>query len=123
MRHKEEQIARLAEKILAEPTINCEASNNSAKKIIIFPEGTRTKTGALGEFKKMFAILSKEINVPVVPVAIQGAYNALPMGKKIPRLFSKVEVNFMQPIYPQNYTHDSLVNEVYRAIQNKISNK
>ncbi|PLX14150.1 MAG: long-chain fatty acid--CoA ligase, partial [Marinilabiliales bacterium] len=37
----------------------------SGKKVMIFPEGTRSKTGELGEFKKTFAILSKELNVTV----------------------------------------------------------
>jgi long-chain acyl-CoA synthetase len=90
------------------------------KNLIIFPEGTRTKTGKVGEFKKMFAILSKELNVPVVPVAINGAYNALPSGRKIPKLFSRVEVNFLQAIYPQQHTHDSLTEEVYHAINNQV---
>jgi long-chain acyl-CoA synthetase len=93
----------------------------NGKKLIIFPEGTRTKTGNVGEFKKMFAILSKEINVPVVPVAIKGAYRALPAGKKIPKLFSKVEVNFLQPVYPMEYTHDSLTLEIFQRINNQIN--
>ncbi len=90
------------------------------KNLIIFPEGTRTKNGKVGEFKKMFAILSKELNIPVVPVAINGAYKALPSGKKIPKLFSRVEVNFLQAVYPQQYTHDTLTEEVYHAINNQI---
>jgi len=94
----------------------------NGNKIIIFPEGTRTKTGNLGEFKKMFAILSKEIDVPVVPVAIIGAYEALPKGKKIPRIFSKVEVNFLQPVYPQEYTHDTLTEEIFQLINSRVKN-
>jgi len=90
------------------------------KKVIIFPEGTRTKNGSLGEFKKMFAILSKEINVPIVPVAISGAYKALPAGRYIPRPFSRVQVDFLQPVYPEQFTHDTLTEEVYLAINKKI---
>ena len=43
------------------------------KNIMIFPEGTRSVDGSLGNFKKLFAILSKELNVPVIPVTINGA--------------------------------------------------
>ena len=92
----------------------------NGKNLIIFPEGTRTKNGQLGEFKKMFAILSKEMNVPVIPVAINGAFNALPSGKKIPKLFSRIEIDFLQAVYPQQYTHDSLTEEVYQVINSKI---
>lgn len=91
------------------------------KKIIIFPEGTRTKDGQIGEFKKMFAILSKELNVPVVPVAINGAFEALPKGKKIPKIFSRIDVHFLQAVYPEDFTHDSLTDEVFQVINNKVN--
>ena len=86
------------------------------RNIIIFPEGTRTKDGMMGEFKKTFAILSAELNVPIVPVAISGAYEALPRGKHLPRLFSKINVKFLQPVYPKGYTYESLS----EAVKNRI---
>lgn len=92
----------------------------SGKKIILFPEGTRTKTGELGEFKKTFAILSQELNVPIVPVAIAGAFKAFPRGSKIPRPGTHVMVNFLQPIEPQDFDLDSLVGQVKGLIENKI---
>jgi long-chain acyl-CoA synthetase len=54
------------------------------KNLIIFPEGTRSITGDIGQFKKTFAILSRELNIPVVPVSIQGAVKALPKGSIFP---------------------------------------
>ncbi|MEJ2637844.1 MAG: AMP-binding protein, partial [Calditrichia bacterium] len=42
------------------------AALKNGKNVMIFPEGTRTKDGELGKFKKTFAILSRELNVPVV---------------------------------------------------------
>lgn len=91
------------------------------KKIIIFPEGTRSKSGEVGEFKAMFAILSKELNVPVVPVAISGAFKALPTGSRIPKLFTKVNVKFLEPVYPENHDYQSLTNFVrYQIAQNII---
>ena len=86
------------------------------RNIIIFPEGTRTKDGMMGEFKKTFAILSAELNVPIVPVAISGAYEAMPRGKHLPRLFSKVNVKFLQPVYPKGYTYESLSEAVKSRI-------
>ncbi|MBN2789393.1 MAG: AMP-binding protein [Candidatus Delongbacteria bacterium] len=90
------------------------------KNIIIFPEGTRSKTGEIGEFKKTFAILSKELNVPVVPVAINGAYNALSSGSIFPRPFTKVKVDFLEPVKPDGLTVDSIVEKVRGVILNKI---
>ena len=54
------------------------------KSIVIFPEGKRTHDGAMNNFHKTFAILSKELNVPILPVCIQGAFKALPRGRMLP---------------------------------------
>lgn len=93
------------------------------RNVIIFPEGTRTNDGSIGEFKKTFAILSAELNVPIVPVAISGAYEALPRGKHLPHFFSKINVKFLKPIYPKGYTYDSLCNTVKNSIGNCLKKK
>lgn len=46
----------------------------------IFPEGTRTTTGDVGELKPGFLALMRRAKVPVYPVGIAGAYQALPRG-------------------------------------------
>lgn len=91
------------------------------KNIIIFPEGTRSKDGNLGNFKKSFAILAKELNIPIVPIAINGAFNALPRGKVIPKPFKKINVNFLEPIYPENHNYNSLSDTVHNKIANAIT--
>jgi len=91
------------------------------KNLMIFPEGTRTLTGKLGEFKQTFAILSSELKVPVVPVAIKGSFNILPSGSRIPRLFRKISVEFLTPVYPENHSYESLKNLVYQRLANKLT--
>lgn len=91
---------------------------SKGKNLIIFPEGTRSSTGELGEFKKTFAILANELDVPVVPVSINGANKAMPVGKKFPRLFRKVSVKFNDAIYPENKGTDYMLSEV-RGILNQ----
>lgn len=90
------------------------------KNIIIFPEGTRTVNGKLGEFKKTFAILSKELNVPILPVSIKGAFDAMPKGTILPRPH-KVQVEFLAPIYPNSNqttsTYEKLADNVYNQIE------
>lgn len=91
------------------------------KKVIIFPEGTRTKTGKLGEFKKTFAMLSAYLDVPVVPVAINGAGQALPVGSKIPHYHARVTVDFLKPVYPRGNTPEYMLRKVSRAIEKKLA--
>ncbi len=92
----------------------------SGKKVILFPEGTRTKTGKVGEFKKTFAILSRELNVPIVPVAIAGAYKAFPRGSKVPKIGTRIQVNFLEPIYPEQFDADALADRVKTLIEEKV---
>ncbi len=91
------------------------------KNLIIFPEGTRTINGNLGDFKKTFAILSKELNVPVVPVSIKGAYDALPKGSWFPKPFKKVLVEFLEPVKPELNSYDHISEAVYERISKKLT--
>ncbi len=53
--------------------------------VIVFPEGTRTSSGQLGDMKKGFALLAKRAAVPIAPVAIVGAYECWPRFHWLPR--------------------------------------
>lgn len=52
---------------------------------VIFPEGTRTRTGTLGAFKAGMGMLVAGTNIQVVPCWIQGAFEAWPAHHKLPR--------------------------------------
>lgn len=52
--------------------------------LLIFPEGTRSRTGAMARFKPGPAALSIRHDVPILPVALVGAYAAMPYGAKLP---------------------------------------
>ncbi len=93
------------------------------KNIIIFPEGTRTLSGEIGDFKKTFAILSRELNVPVVPVAIRGAYDALPRGTHFPKPWKRINVKFLKPVKPENHTYDSLKDIVKEKVSEQLIKK
>lgn len=92
------------------------------QNIIIFPEGTRTIDGQLGTFKKTFAILSKELNCPVVPIAIQGAYQSFKRGKVLPKP-TPITIDIMQPIYPDKLSVDDIVAKTQAAIAQKIKHE
>jgi len=58
---------------------------NPGNVLIIFPEGTRTQTGDLGEFKPGIASLVAGTDLPVVPCHLEGGFRAWPKGKLFPR--------------------------------------
>lgn len=53
----------------------------SGKSIIIFPEGTRTRDGSIGEFKRGSLFLVFKTGAPVVPITISGSFNVARRGE------------------------------------------
>lgn len=74
--------------------------------VVVFPEGTRTKTGHLGPFKKGAYHLAEEFSLPVVPVTISGSYRVMPPQAKLPRP-GHIILTIHKPIEPpQQGTYD-----------------
>jgi len=48
--------------------------------IAIFPEGSRTRTGKMGVFKKGAYQMALDLNLPIVPITINGSYNVMPIN-------------------------------------------
>lgn len=70
------------------------------KALCIFPEGERSIDGKLKEFKKGIGIISSELEVPLMPVFIKGAFEAWPRTERFPRL-SPVKIRFGDPVSSQ----------------------
>ena len=66
--------------------------------VVVFPEGTRSTTGRLGPLKSGIGLLATQLDVPVVPVGILGAYRILPKGRRLPRRRGRVRVRFGAPL-------------------------
>jgi long-chain acyl-CoA synthetase len=92
------------------------AALRRGEKVMIFPEGTRSVSGALGVFKESYAILSRELGIPVVPVVIDGAHRVLPAGSLIPRFLRRVSVTYLDPVTPGEGEGVETFNARVRAI-------
>ena len=70
--------------------------------VMLFPEGTRTNDGSIGPLKPGFLPIAKRSEVPLIPVAIVGAYECNPKGSKwlVPKPISVV---FGKPILAEEY--------------------
>jgi 1-acyl-sn-glycerol-3-phosphate acyltransferase len=85
---------------------------------LIFPEGTRSRTGELLPFKKGGFIMAIKAQAPVVPVAISGARNAMRKGSPIIHPV-RVTVSFGEPIATDGLTlddRDALVTRARAAV-------
>ena len=75
------------------------AGVRSGNSFLVFPEGTRSRTGALQPFKPGVFLIAARAGSPVVPVAIQGTRDAMRKGSPLVRPVT-VSVRFGAPIEP-----------------------
>lgn len=75
------------------------------KILNIFPEGSRGFDGKLHDFKKGAAILATELDMPIVPVALDGLYKVWGRNSKNIKL-SKVKVRFGKAFYAKDILTD-----------------
>lgn len=63
--------------------------------LLVFPEGSRSPDGALQPFKRGTSLLMRRAKAPVVPVAVEGAFDAWPRHRTFPRLLrARVAVRY-----------------------------
>ena len=92
------------------------------KNIVIFPEGTRSRDNKMKKFKETFAILSKELNVPIIPVAIAGSESACYGGSIIPKFWKKIDIEVLEPVMPSaDQSVESLRDKVAALIEKHLS--
>jgi long-chain acyl-CoA synthetase len=87
------------------------AGLRAGKILNIYPEGQRSFDGQLQEFKKGAAILATELNLPIVPVALDGVYRIWPRKSWRFRL-AKVRISFGEPIEPRKVAPEEKDEEV-----------
>jgi len=87
------------------------------KNVVIFPEGTRTRDGRIGKFKKGGFSLAVKAGVPIIPMATVGGWDVLPRGALSFRP-GVLSVIFGDAIYPNDYdTNEDLMLDVERRIR------
>ena len=82
----------------------------NSKIACIFPEGQRSMSGGLVEFKNGVGILIKELGVPCIPVYIKGGYQVWPRHKILPRPYP------MKITFGKSYTAEELKTKGQKAV-------
>tara|TARA_B100000929_G_scaffold100203_1_gene78891 strand:- start:1916 stop:2623 length:708 start_codon:yes stop_codon:yes gene_type:complete len=93
------------------------------RSVLLFPEGTRTRDGSLGQFKRGGLMLSVDTGIPIVPVAFKGTFEMLEKGSWSMKNHP-IEMRIGEPISPDSYsyaTRRELANEVKTKVQELLS--
>ena len=99
-------VARIMRVVVVDPDANLVPAMRAGAfglrhgmRLILYPEGERSIDGTPKIFKKGAAILSIHLQVPIVPIAIDGVYNSWPRGKPFQR-FAPLKMKFGKPMQP-----------------------
>lgn len=90
--------------------------------IVILPEGTRTKDGHLGPFKKGGFHLAINTKARILPITTKGLFHIKPINRFIIKP-GKISINVGNPIETDNKTVDDLLDETRQIFQTMIKNQ
>lgn len=92
--------------------------------LILFPEGTRSRTGNIGRPRGGAGLLILETHPTVVPVCIEGLNRVLPIGKVLPRPFQRVFLYYGPPMDLSRYyareKSKEVAQEIVEAVMERI---
>ena len=78
-----------------------ESKLKDGMSVVIFPEGTRTPDGKMGRFKRGAFLISQELELPILPVTIDGNYDVMSRSAKCVT-WHPVHMTVHEPIMPKN---------------------
>jgi 1-acyl-sn-glycerol-3-phosphate acyltransferase len=81
----------------------CEATLAEGNSIMMFPEGTRSKTGVLQPFKTGAFELALRTELPLLPIVVEGTSNALPKRGFVLRGHHPIKITVLDPIPPERF--------------------
>ncbi len=121
------RLARWLRVIVVDPDANLVSAMRAGafglrhgRVLILYPEGERSIDGTPRTFKKGAAILSIHLQVPIVPVAIEGFYEAWPRGKAFQK-FTPLTIQLGSPIHPPPESEAS--EEAYEALTAELKSR
>lgn len=89
----------------------------------IAPEGTRSRTGKLGSFKKGGFITAIQAKATIIPIGIRGAFDILPAKTHQFNIHQKAEVHFGEPIDASEYTlenKEALIERTHQVMKELV---
>ncbi len=92
---------------------------NRKSNILIYPEGTRSRSGNLLEFKAGTGLMAWNTEVPIVPIKLEGLHEVMPVGKHFPELGSRVKVIIGEPItFTKMSSPEEITDKLHEIMKN-----
>lgn len=88
--------------------------------LLLFPEGTRSRTGELQPARPGAGMIACKTGVPVVPVRIFGSFQAYGRNERFPKFGTPIHVAFAPPLLPEEYDVGGKGRNRYQAASETI---
>jgi 1-acyl-sn-glycerol-3-phosphate acyltransferase len=88
--------------------------------IILYPEGTRSRTGDVQDGRPGAGLVILATRPRVIPVAIDGMQDVLPIGRSIPRIGKRVYIKYGPPLDYSEFLDEPRTRETAQAIVDKV---
>jgi 1-acyl-sn-glycerol-3-phosphate acyltransferase len=82
---------------------DCEATLKQGNPIMLFPEGTRSMDGRLRKFKQGAFKLARELQLPILPVVVEGTGSALPKAGLVLRGRHPIRIRVLDELGPESW--------------------
>lgn len=92
----------------------------NGQAVLIFPEGTRTYNGNMRPVQPGIGMIAYKAKADILPVYLNGFYNAWPRQKKLPKLFQKLSITYGKPINLDHFYKQKASGRVYREIAKTV---
>lgn len=99
---------------------------NKEISVFLFPEGTRSKDGQLGQFKSGAFLIAKQVSCDILPVVIRGTNQLLPKHTLFPLGKNEVSVTILPPVASeeiQSYSAKELMKRMQGLYEKELGNQ
>lgn len=95
--------------------------------LVVFPEGARTFTGHMGDFKRGAYMLASDLQLPIVPLTINGSFQVMPRMRDMKWVqWHPLTLTIHEPIPPKEQSSENItatLQESYQVIMNALPAK
>lgn len=103
------------------------ATLKGGMSLVVFPEGARSFTGHMGVFKRGAFMLADELQLPILPLTINGSFDIMPRMRDCKWVtWHPLKLTIHKPIYPEGQGPEDInrrMDECYKAIMSGLEEK
>jgi 1-acyl-sn-glycerol-3-phosphate acyltransferase len=93
---------------------------NDGHSLVFFPEGTRSRDGSLGPFKKGAFVTAIELGLPIVPIASRGSERIMPAGAYLSIYPGEMELEILEPVATKGLSYEQR-DEIAERVRQSIA--